>query len=120
VVERFAAFNSIWYMSQHWGALKKTPDADLDIEYHIPSSRAMLDDKKSCCRIYCYRLFLLSEYCVNPREGGGVYIKHNQGILLKLIFLWSCGENNVGKVVILSVLGTYLTQNITFVDAHHK
>jgi len=53
-------------MSQHWGVLKKTPDADLDIEHHIPSSQAMLDDsKKSCGQIYCYRLFLLGECCVN-------------------------------------------------------
>ena len=66
VVERFAAFNSIQYMSRHWGAMRKSPDADLDIEHHIPSSRAMLDNsKKARGRIYCYRLLLLSECRAN-------------------------------------------------------
>lgn len=58
VMQRFTSFNSIRYMTDHWGIVGLS---DLDVEHHIPSSRRAFNasNQTSCSRIYCYRITLI-------------------------------------------------------------
>jgi len=59
IVQRLTSFNSIRYMTKHWGSVSVS---DLDVEHHIPSSRAAFEaNQSSCGRIYCYRILLIRE-----------------------------------------------------------
>ena len=59
-VQRCMSFNSISYMSKHWGSVALP--SDLDVEHHIPSSRAAFDAGQAAYgRTYCYRILLIRE-----------------------------------------------------------
>ena len=59
-IQHFTSFNSIRYMTRHWGTV--TVQSDLDVEHHIPSSRAAHNTSQAAYgRSYCYRILLICE-----------------------------------------------------------